>query len=126
MIWQSLMVVIGGALGSLARFAVATLLLGRWGSRFPYGTLAVNVSGCFLIGWLMTLPSMRLTDAVPLRLLLVTGFLGGFTTFSAFGYETAVLIRQGSTSAAAINILSNVLAGLAAVLAGITLGGRAR
>jgi fluoride exporter len=114
-----ILVGIGGALGSMSRYGIGIAFAG---SSFPYATLLVNVVGCFAIG--LALPSL---ERVPLlspemRLLLVAGFLGGFTTFSAFGYETSVLIRYNG-SLAATNIAANVVLGLAAVFTGRFLGG---
>jgi CrcB protein len=109
-----LLVGIGGALGSMARYGVG-LALPSIG--FPYATLAVNVIGCFAIG--LALPTMERAVALPqdLRLLIVVGFLGGFTTFSAFGNETLALIRAGA-GLALLNVAANVLLGLAAVVLG--------
>jgi CrcB protein len=86
-------------------------------TRFPYATLIVNAAGCLLIG--LALPAWNRAPVLsePLRLLLVVGFLGGFTTFSAFGHETAVLL-QNSPARAVLNVIANVSIGLSAVLAG--------
>ena len=109
-----LLVGLGGAAGSVLRYAVG-LAFAR--AAFPYSTLIVNGLGCLLIG--MALPAWDRAPVLsePLRLVLVVGFLGGFTTFSAFGHETAVLLNQ-SPLRATINILANVSLGLAAVLVG--------
>lgn len=115
-----LLVGLGGAAGSMLRYAIG---LGFARSAFPYSTLIVNGLGCLLIG--MALPAWNrapvLSDAW--RLLLVVGFLGGFTTFSAFGHETAVLLPH-SPLRAGINVLANVVIGLGAVLAGRALAVR--
>lgn len=109
-----LLVGIGGALGSMARYGIG-LALPSVG--FPYATLLVNVAGCLAIG--MALPTVERAAALSpdLRLLVVVGFLGGFTTFSAFGNETIALLRAG-VGLAVMNVLANVLLGLAAVLLG--------
>jgi CrcB protein len=109
-----LLVGLGGALGSMARYGIG-LALPSIG--FPYATLAVNVIGCFGIG--LVLPTIDRAVALPpdLRLLIVVGFLGGFTTFSAFGNETIALVRAGGT-VALLNVAANVLLGLAAVVLG--------
>lgn len=109
-----LLVGLGGALGSMARYGVGLALPS---SGFPYATLAVNVIGCFGIG--LALPMLERAAALSpdLRLLIVVGFLGGFTTFSAFGNDTLALVRSG-TSLALLNIAANVVLGLAAVVAG--------
>jgi CrcB protein len=114
-----LLVGLGGALGSIARYGVG-LALPSIG--FPYATLAVNVIGCFGIG--LALPTMDRAVALPpdLRLLIVVGFLGGFTTFSAFGNETIALLRAGP-GAALLNIAAHLLLGLAAVVLGRVVSG---
>jgi CrcB protein len=104
----------------MARYALGLALPS---AGFPYATLAVNVIGCFCIG--LAMPAISRTEALPpeLRLLVVVGFLGGFTTFSAFGSETVALMRAGAGSGVAIlNIVANVGLGLAAVLIGRTVG----
>jgi CrcB protein len=109
-----LLVALGGAAGSVLSYSVGLTFAH---ARFPYATLIVNAIGCLLIG--LALPAWNRAPVLsePLRLLLVVGFLGGFTTFSAFGHETAVLL-QNSPSRAALNIVANVSIGLSAVLAG--------
>ncbi len=112
-----LLVGLGGAAGSMLRYGVG---LAFAGSAFPYATLTVNIIGCFGIG--LAIPSL---DRVPLlspemRLLLIAGFLGGFTTFSAFGYESAALAKTSGVLALT-NICANVVLGLAAVFLGRTL-----
>jgi CrcB protein len=105
-----LMIGIGGGLGALARYGVAGLV--QRGAGFPWGTLAVNAIGCFLIGLVF--------DRVPAdwRTFAVIGVLGGFTTFSSFGHETVELLRGGQTTLALANIGMNVVLGLGAVLLG--------
>lgn len=109
-----LLVGLGGAVGSMLRYGVGLLLAS---AAFPYATLAVNVAGCLGIGLL--LPSVERAAALPpdVRLLVVVGFLGGFTTFSAFGSETIALLRSGMAPAA-LNVVANVGLGLAAVAVG--------
>lgn len=106
-----LYVALGGALGASARYAVSVAV------PSPWATLAVNVAGCFLAGWLSPAGG-------PGRLLLVTGFCGGFTTFSAFGVETVELSRAGDLARAGTVIALNLGLGLGAVLAGGALRGR--
>jgi fluoride exporter len=89
------MVMLGGAFGSLARYVTGTAIMGRFGARFPLGTLFVNVTGSFLIGLLMALLTERWQPHPNWRLLLVVGFLGGYTTFSSFEYETYRAVRDG-------------------------------
>lgn len=110
----------GGAAGSLARYAAGTAIMTRFGGSFPLGTLAVNVTGSFLIGLLMTL----FTEYLPhpyWRLLLVVGFLGGYTTFSSFEWETYSAVREGGFWIGALNVAGSVLLGYAAVWVGAAL-----
>jgi CrcB protein len=95
-----LLVAAGGAIGSVARYGLAGAIQSRSASGFPVGTLVVNVTGCFAIGVLMHV-GIAHERATPLRLLLVTGVLGGYTTYSAFNYETLELVRAGQRDAAA-------------------------
>ncbi len=107
---------LGGAVGAVARWGVGALLGGGQGG-FPWATLAVNVVGCAALGALAGLTGPR-DDA---RLLLGTGLLGGFTTFSAFGLETVSLLRAGAAGLAGANVLANVVLGLLAAAAGLRL-----
>lgn len=106
----------GGLLGSVARYGL-TGLVQRWaeGARFPWGTLAVNVLGCGLIGLLAGLADSRQLMSAETRIFLTVGFLGGFTTFSTFGLETLMLARGAGALSALVNVLTHVLLGLAAV-----------
>lgn len=112
------MVGLGGFLGAVSRFLLADLVQGAAGNRFPYGTLAVNVVGCAVIGAVTALAETRGGLSDGLRLFLVVGLLGGFTTFSAFGNETLALLRAGEGGPAAANILANVLLAIGAVWVG--------
>ena len=118
------MVMLGGAVGSLARYIAGTAIMGRFGGRFPLGTLVVNVSGSFLIGVLMTLLTERLAPHPNWRLLLVVGFLGGYTTFSSFEYETFRAIQDGGKWIGLLNVAGSVLMGYAAVWLGAAIVGR--
>jgi CrcB protein len=109
---------LGAALGGLARYIFVSTITAKVASRFPWGTFTVNVIGCFLIGLISTILIER--SAHPTwSLLLVTGILGGYTTFSAFGWETVQLTREGEHLLALANILGSVAAGYAAVWLGI-------
>lgn len=110
-----LVIAIGGGLGALARYGLSGLVQGR-GAAFPFGTLAVNAIGCFLIGALFE----RLPPGA--RAFAVVGVLGGFTTFSAFGYETLELLRGGQTNLALLNVAVSVVAGVGAVMLGRAAG----
>ena len=113
-----LMAGLGGAAGSMARYLVTGLAHRLLDTRFPIGTLAVNAIGCLVIGVLMSLIEDRQLLAPETRVLLMVGLLGGFTTFSAFGYETIQMLRHGDLRFAALNIAANVALGLGAVVAG--------
>ena len=116
-----LWVALGGAAGAAARFGVAQWAAARWGWAFPWGTLAVNLTGSLAIGLLMTLLVGR--GAEPYwRLLLVTGFLGGYTTFSAFSYETLQLLEQRRWETAALYACGSLLFGLVACALGVGMG----
>jgi len=110
----------GGLIGASSRYAV-----GRWvndmagNPAFPYGTLAVNVIGCLLIGVLAGLAATRNIIGVDARAFLIVGLLGGFTTYSAFGLETVELIRRGDFFVSLSNVALQITLGLAAVWAGL-------
>jgi CrcB protein len=109
----------GGFLGSVARYLLSgTLLHATGAARFPYGTLVVNVSGCLAIGVIAGLAERASVFTPETRLFLMTGFLGGYTTFSAFAYETVFLAREHAWLSALINVLAQVALGLMAVVAG--------
>ena len=107
----------GGA-GAILRYALALWVDGRAGPGFPWGTFTVNVTGCFAIGVLATLADEHAAIAPTTRLFLVTGLLGGFTTFSTFGMETWQLIEDGSAWLALANAGGSVIAALVAVVLG--------
>jgi CrcB protein len=119
-----LVVLAGAGLGGLARYLVSTWMMTKYGGRFPMGTLAVNLSGCFLIGLLMTLFTERWQPHPIWRLFLVVGVLGGYTTFSSFGYETWQAARDGAHGLALLNAAGSVVLGYLAVHAGVLLAGR--
>jgi CrcB protein len=115
-----LLVALGGALGSVARFKLSGLVLHHtidW--RFPAGTFAVNVIGCLAAGVLAGLAEKHDMLSPDTRLLLFTGLLGGFTTFSAFGLETMHLVKRGDLGMAAANVILSVVAGLLALWIGM-------
>ncbi|MEW6061316.1 MAG: fluoride efflux transporter CrcB [Bacteroidota bacterium] len=117
-----LLIGLGGGFGSILRYLVSRAVYHAVGETFPYGTLAVNIIGCLIIGLLMALMQERLAVNTNYRFLLVIGLLGGFTTFSSFSYETFELIRSGSISAAMFNVLYNVAGCLVATWSGYTIG----
>lgn len=111
-----------GGTGALLRYAVAGLVQARAGATFPWGTLVVNVSGCLLIGLLATWFESRSLLSAELRIAVLVGLLGGFTTFSTFGFETWRLLEGGELIGATANVIGSVLAGIAAVALGIQIG----
>ena len=120
---QIILVGIGGFIGAVFRFLLSGFVHRLVPlSEFPFGTLAVNVVGCLFIGLLNGLAETRQVIGPELRLFLMIGMLGGFTTFSAFGYETLELIRNAEVSRAMGNVFLQVLLGLVAVWLGDMLG----
>lgn len=116
-------VMAGAALGGLARYIVAAAITARLGVRFPIGTFFVNITGCFLIGLLSTILTERSAN-VTWGLFLVTGILGGYTTFSAFGWETVQLSRQGNHLLALANVVGSAGIGYLAVWLGAIIARR--
>jgi CrcB protein len=119
---QWLVLFAGGGVGAVLRFAVTLWVDERTQLTFPWGTLAVNVSGCFLIGLAATLADEHQLLTPLQRLFLFAGVLGGFTTFSTFGLDTWRLLEEGLSRLAVGNVIASLAGSLAAVLAGIFLG----
>ena len=113
-----LVIGVGGFVGAVARYGIAVWVGQRWGRSFPLGTFVINVSGSFLIGLLMTLMAERFTENPQWRLLLVVGFLGAYTTFSTFEYETGALLKDGEWTFAMLNIILSVVVGFIALKLG--------
>ena len=114
-------IVAGAVVGAPLRYFLQGRVQDGLGSGFPWGTLVVNVSGCLVIGMVLSLAEERGALSRETRLTLVTGFLGSYTTFSTFGWETYALAEDGDLFRAAANILLSVLVGLAAVWVGAAL-----
>jgi CrcB protein len=115
-------VALGGAIGSVARFLAGHYMGALFGPTFPYATLFVNVTGSAFLGLVGTLSIEKPGTVDPLvRLLLTTGFAGGFTTFSAFTFESLALYQRGDGGLAAANIVLNLIVGLISVWAGAVL-----
>ena len=114
-----LAVAIGGSIGSVVRYLVSTWAAERFGAEFPYGTLFVNVAGCLMIGFFMTLTTERLIVSPYWRLIFAVGFLGGLTTFSSFSYETLRLVKDADMLSAFYNIGLNLVLGLVATWSGM-------
>jgi CrcB protein len=117
-----LLVFVGGGVGATTRYWLQGVVYRFTGAGFPYGTLAVNVLGCFAIGALMAVFEERFVVAPALRVFLSVGVLGGFTTFSSFSYETMTLLRDGSYLLGAANVVASVLTCLAATWLGLIIG----
>jgi len=118
------LVFVGGGAGALIRYIAGTAIMQRFGGSFPLGTLTVNVTGCFIIGVLMTILTERFEFSPNWRFLLVVGFLGGYTTFSSFEYETLQAVRQGAWGSGILNVVASVVAGYVAVWLGIAVASR--
>lgn len=117
-----MLVAIGGASGSVARYLTG-IAMTRWlGTAFPWGTITVNIVGSFAIGLLAELVARKLSAPMEVRLLLVVGFLGGFTTFSSFSLDTLSLFEKGEGLAALAYVGASVILSLAAALGGLALG----
>ena len=116
-----LLVALGGAIGSAARYLVGAFVANRFGPDFPWGTFIVNVSGSFLIGVILSLVGGGQLPAGA-RLFLAVGVMGGYTTFSTYSNETLQLVQGGEVGAAMFNALGQVVAGFIGVYLGVVLG----
>jgi len=116
-----LVVGVGGFFGTIARYVVSTYIASRYGVRFPYGTFVINMSGCFLIGLIVTLLA-RTTASQYWRYLIPIGFIGAYTTFSTFEYETLRAVQDGQLATGLLNVALSVVVGFVAVWAGAAVG----
>jgi len=115
-------IAVAGAVGALARYGLEGLVARRSTGAFPWGTLVVNVSGAFVLGFVFTVATDQLTTAPWLRAAVTIGFLGAYTTFSTLSLETYRLLEDGSLGLAAANSLGSLAAGLTAVYLGVVAG----
>ncbi len=113
-----LIIGVGGFLGAIARYAIGVWIGQKWGRIFPLGTFFINVSGSFFIGLIMSLFTERFMVNPQWRLFLVVGFLGAYTTFSTFEYETGRLIKDGEWLVATMNVVLSVFVGFVALKIG--------
>lgn len=119
---RTLWIGIAGFAGAVSRYVVEGWVAGRTGGAFPWGTLAINVSGCFLLGFVFTILTERFLPHPDLRAALTIGFLGAYTSFSTFAFETMRLAEDGAWRLATGNVLAGVGSGLLAVYAGTWVG----
>jgi len=117
-----LLIAIGGALGSIARYWVGSAIAGRMGFKFPYGTLVVNITACLIIGFSLTYLSRRADLSPAWRFLIPIGFIGAYSTFSTYEWETLAEVRSGAFALAALYAVGSLVLGLAATWAGAALG----
>lgn len=115
---RCLLVAVGAAIGGVARYFLSDVVQQGLGAAFPYGTLGVNLAGCFLIGAFLTAFQSRLGAPPEVRIFIVVGVLGSFTTLSTFGYETLALLQEGQARLAFLNMAANMGLGLVAVALG--------
>jgi CrcB protein len=111
-----LLVATGGALGSLCRYLISTLFLSRFGDGWPWGTFFINLTGCFMIAFFLTLTTERVIIHEGWRYLFPIGFVGAYTTFSTFSWETVRLAQNGAWGRAASYVVLSNLLGFAAVI----------
>jgi fluoride exporter len=117
-----LYIALGSAFGGAARYLLGTFIQGRLGAGFPVGTLIINISGAFLLGFIFTYALGTPAVSPEMRGLLTTGICGGYTTFSTFSYETMMLVEDGQLTRAAIYVILSVLIALLGVWLGLALG----
>jgi CrcB protein len=116
------MVGLGGCLGSILRFWVGSYVGSKMGARFPYGTLLINISGSFIIGLVFAVLTTKTHWSPNWRYLVPIGFIGGYTTFSSFEYETLRLIQDGQTGLGILYVALSVFVGFIAVWGGVIAG----
>lgn len=121
---QYLAVAAAGSLGAMLRLLVGTASGRFFGTAFPIGTFVINISGCLFLGWFLTAIEDRISVSATLRLAVATGFVGAYTTFSTYVYESNSLLEQGAEIKALANLAGSVIVGLIAVRLGIFLGSR--
>ena len=116
-----LLIAAGGALGSIARYWVGSTIAGRMGSKFPYGTFVINLTACVIIGFSLTYLGKHIELSPAWRFLVPIGFIGAYSTFSTYEWETLSTLRSGAFALAALYAVGSLIAGLAAVWCGAML-----
>jgi len=119
-----LLIALFGAIGTLTRYGLQGFVQVRTGGVFPYGTLLINLTGCFLLGLLGQFTMNRMVISPDWRVAMTVGFFGGYTTFSSFGWETAKMLEDGEWLRATAYVAASVVAGLFLSVAGIRLANR--
>lgn len=112
---------LGGSLGAIARYWVGSAVASRLGTRFPYGTFTINISACLILGFSLTYLGKRAGLSAAWRYLIPTGFIGAYSTFSTYEWETLSSLRTGAFSLATLYALGSLLLGLVAAWAGVVL-----
>ena len=121
--FRNILVFVGGGIGAVFRYLLSGWVYRVIGTDFPYGTLAVNVIGCFIIGLFLTMAEDRFLISPSFRIFFAVGVLGGFTTFSTFSFETVGLLKDGAVAIGLLNVAVSIVVGLTATWVG-TLAGR--
>ncbi len=121
---QYLAIAAGGAVGAMARFLVATVCGRFFVTDFPVGTMVINLSGSFFLGWFLTTTANRLIVSDTVKLAIATGFVGAYTTFSTYMFDSASLLKNGETEKALTNLLGSLILGMVAVWAGMRLAAK--
>jgi CrcB protein len=116
-----LLIAAGGALGSIARYWVGSTVAGRMGTRFPYGTFVINLTACLIIGFSLTYLGKRIELSAAWRYLVPVGFIGAYSTFSTYEWETLSTLRAGAFAMAALYALGSLVLGLVATWLGVIL-----
>jgi CrcB protein len=116
-----LFIAVGGSLGSIARYWVGSTIAGRMGTKFPYGTFVVNITACVIIGFSLTYLNRRVGLSPAWRFLIPVGFVGAYSTFSTYEWETLATLRTGAFLLAALYVVGSLVVGLAATWCGALL-----
>lgn len=115
------LIAVGGSLGAIARYWVGSAVASRWGTKFPYGTFVINISACIIIGFSLTYLGKRIDISPAWRYLIPTGFIGAYSTFSTYEWETLSSLRAGAFSLAALYAIGSLILGLLAAWGGAVL-----